>query len=143
VLRFEQKRRRLTIIIVVIVFAKQRLRDDDQPRDRVNGKERGWPRQAPVSDIHLICQRIIPSRQRAWLAERIDRIEVFYLPSYAPEFNPDERINADMERAISAKAPVRTKAKLKTVAEEDMTMIAASPERVRASFHDPRVRYAA
>ena len=27
-----------------------------------------------------------------WLAERTDRIEVFYLPSYAPELNPDERL---------------------------------------------------
>ena len=27
---------------------------------------------------------------KAWLEERKDRIEVFYLPSYAPELNPDE-----------------------------------------------------
>ena len=43
---------------------------------------------------------------KAWLAERTDRIEVFYLPSYAPDLNPDERLNADMKHAIGAK--VRT-----------------------------------
>ena len=27
---------------------------------------------------------------KAWLTERTDRIEVFYLPSYSPDLNPDE-----------------------------------------------------
>jgi transposase len=80
---------------------------------------------------------------KAWLAERSDRIEVFYLPSYAPELNPDERLNADMKHAIGAKVPVRTKSRLKAAAENHMTMIGKSPERVRAYFQDPRVKYAA
>ena len=80
---------------------------------------------------------------KAWLAERNDRIEVFDLPSYAPELNPDERLNADMKHAIGAKVPVRTKSKLKAAAEGHMTTIGKSPERVRAYFQDPRVKYAA
>jgi transposase len=80
---------------------------------------------------------------KAWLAERTDRIEVFYLPSYAPELNPDERLNADMKHAIGSKVPVRTKSKLKTAAEDHMTTIGTAPERVRAYFQDPRVKYAA
>jgi transposase len=55
---------------------------------------------------------------KAWLTGRSDRIEVFYLPSYAPELNPDERLNADMKHAIGAKVPVRTKSKLKAAAED-------------------------
>ena len=69
--------------------------------------------------------------------------EQFYLPSYAPELNPDERLNADMKHAIGAKVPVRTKSKLKAAVEDHMTMIGTSPERVRAYFQDPRVKYAA
>jgi transposase len=80
---------------------------------------------------------------KAWLEERKDRIEVFYLPSYAPELNPDERLNGDLKQAIGAKVPVRTKAKLKTAAEEHMQTIAHSPNRVRAYFQDPKVKYAA
>jgi transposase len=80
---------------------------------------------------------------KAWLAERTDRIEVFYLPSYAPELNPDERLNADMKHAIGSKVPVRTKSNLKTAAENHMTTIGTAPERVRAYFQDPRVTYAA
>jgi len=80
---------------------------------------------------------------KAWLEERKDRIEIFYLPSYAPELNPDERLNADMKHAITSKVAVRTKAKLKTAAQNHMALIGRSPERVRAYFRDPRVKYAA
>ena len=80
---------------------------------------------------------------KAWLAGRTDRIEVFYLPSYAPELNPDERLNADMKHAIGSKVPVRTKSSLKAAAENHMTTIGTAPDRVRAYFQDPRVKYAA
>ncbi|MFO1385428.1 MAG: IS630 family transposase [Chitinivorax sp.] len=36
---------------------------------------------------------------KAWLAERTAQIEVFYLPSYSPDLNPDERLNADLKHA--------------------------------------------
>ena len=80
---------------------------------------------------------------KAWLEERKDRMEVFYLPSYAPELNPDERLNGDLKQAIGAKVPARTKAKLKIAAEEHMQTIVRSPNRVRAYFQDPKVKYAA
>ena len=48
-----------------------------------------------------------------------------------------------MKHAIGAKVPVRTKSKLKAATEDHMTMIGTSPERVRAYFQDPRVKYAA
>ncbi len=38
---------------------------------------------------------------KAWLAERRRGIEVFFLPSYTPELNPDTRLNADIKHAIS------------------------------------------
>jgi transposase len=80
---------------------------------------------------------------KAWLEERKDRMEVFYLPSYAPELNPDERLNGDLKQAIGAKVPARTKAKLKIAAEEHMQTIVRSPNRVRAYFQDPKVKHAA
>jgi hypothetical protein len=45
----------------------------------------------------------------AWLAEHVDEIEVFYLPSYSPELNPDEMANADLKQAVTKLAPARTK----------------------------------
>jgi transposase len=80
---------------------------------------------------------------KAWVAERIDQIEVFYLPSYSPQLNPEERLNADLKQEMGKRVPVRTKAKLREAANQHMTMLDKSPERVMAYFQDSRVRYAA
>ncbi|MHA6907985.1 transposase [Ralstonia pseudosolanacearum] len=80
---------------------------------------------------------------KAWLAEHAKHIEVFYLPSYSPELNPGERLNADLKHAIGSKMPVRTKAKLRAAADEHMQFVAANAARVRSYFQDPFAKYAA
>jgi transposase len=80
---------------------------------------------------------------KAWLAEQSAEIEVFYLPSYSPELNPDERLNASLKHAIATKVPMKTKAKPQTAAERHMNELGAAPERVTAFCRDPRVAYAA
>ncbi len=45
---------------------------------------------------------------KAWVAEQKDDIELFYLPSYSPELNPEERLNADLKQEMSKRVPVRT-----------------------------------
>ena len=80
---------------------------------------------------------------KAWLAEHQERIEVFYLPSYSPELNPDERLNADLKHALGSRVQTRTKDKLKAATKAHMDMLEQSPERVRLYFQDPRVKYAA
>lgn len=80
---------------------------------------------------------------KAWLADHGDEIEVFYLPSYSPELNPDERLNADLKQAMGTKVPARSKPKLWKAAKQHMTQLEAQPHRVRAYFQDPRVKYAA
>ena len=80
---------------------------------------------------------------KAWLAKHTNHIEVFYLPSYSPELNPEERLNADLKQAMGKKVPVRTKAKLREAANEHMLMIEQSPERVKSFFGDAKVKYAA
>jgi transposase len=36
----------------------------------------------------------------AWLADRKDRIEVFYFPPYSPEINPDEHLSRDFKSEL-------------------------------------------
>ncbi len=74
---------------------------------------------------------------------RKDQIELFYLPSYSPQLNPEERLNADLKQEMGKRVPVRTKAKLREAANEHMTMLEKTPERVMSYFQDRRVRYAA
>jgi transposase len=80
---------------------------------------------------------------KAWLADHLDKMEIFYLPSYSPELNPEERLNSDLKQALGKRLPQRTKAKLKAAAQDHMAVLESSPERVRSYFQDPRVKYAA
>ncbi len=80
---------------------------------------------------------------KAWLAEHADAIEVFYLPSYSPELNPDEMANADIKQAVTILAPARTKLQLVKATARHLRSVQRQPERIRKYFqHDP-VRYAA
>jgi transposase len=80
---------------------------------------------------------------KAWLAQHSAQIEVFFLPSYRPELNPDELANADLKQAVTSKAPARTKAQLIKAAARHLRSVQKQPHRVRRYFqHDP-VRYAA
>jgi transposase len=80
---------------------------------------------------------------KAWLEQHSEQIEVFYLPSYSPELNPDERLNADLKQAMGAQVPARTKPKLRKAATDHMEQLETEPHRVKAYFQDPRVKYAA
>jgi transposase len=80
---------------------------------------------------------------KAWVAEHKDQIELFYLPSYSPQLNPEERLNADLKQEMSKRVPVRTKTKLREAANDHMHMLERTPERVIGYFQDRRVRYAA
>ena len=50
---------------------------------------------------------------KAWALQNAQKIELFYLPSYSSELNPEERLNADLKHAITSKVPIPTKAKLR------------------------------
>ena len=80
---------------------------------------------------------------KAWVAERKDQIELFYLPSYSPQLNPEERLNADLKQEMGKRVPVRTKAKLRDATSAHMMMLEQNPERVMSYFQDRRVKYAA
>ena len=79
---------------------------------------------------------------KAWALENFEKIELFYLPSYSPELNPEERLNADLKHAMTSKVPVRTEVKLRQAATEHMTMLEQTPGRVKKYFGDPKVAYA-
>ena len=36
----------------------------------------------------------------AWLEKRTDKIEIFFLPPYAPEYNPDEYLNHALKISV-------------------------------------------
>jgi transposase len=96
--------------------------------------------------VFLILDRLRVHRAaavREWLAQHKAQIEVSYLPSYSPDLNPDEGLNADLKQHITRKAPMRRKQALKHAAISHMRRLAKSPARVRSFFRQKSMRYAA
>lgn len=79
----------------------------------------------------------------AWLAERKDRIEVFYLPPYAPENNPDEYLNRDFKTVRRSSDRAESKKVLLQKAAAFMVFLVKTPERVMAYIKHSAVQYAA
>jgi transposase len=96
--------------------------------------------------VFLILDRLPVHRAapvRAWLAERGAEIEVFYLPPYSPDLNPDEGLDADLKQAVTRKPPARDKPQLKRAVIGHMRKLSKSPGRVRSFFRHGIFRYAA
>lgn len=79
----------------------------------------------------------------AWATENADRIELFYLPPYAPERNPDEYVNNDVKQAMGRRSTPLDKAAMKAGLKSHMRGLQRRPEKVRSFFQAPDVRYAA
>lgn len=78
-----------------------------------------------------------------WLADKTDRIELAFLPPYNPEANPDEYLNHDFKTALRLGPVSHNRDSLLEKALAFMTRLTTWPERVRAYFQHPKVRYAA
>ena len=77
------------------------------------------------------------------LADKAEKIEVFYAPSDSPQLNPNERLNVDLKYAIGSTVPARTKTKFKAAATQHTQMLNANFERTKSDFDDPHCAYAA
>lgn len=67
--------------------------------------------------IYLILDnlRVHHSKKvKEWEEEHKEDIELFYLPSYSPEKNPDEYLNCDLKHGLSMKSAPKNEQQLKT-----------------------------
>jgi transposase len=80
---------------------------------------------------------------REWLEKHREEIEVFYLPSYSPELNPDEYLNRDLKLSVHRGKPARTKTQLKRKTIGHLRKLQKLPKRIIKYFKDPNIAYAA
>jgi len=80
---------------------------------------------------------------QAWVAARRDQIELFFLPAYAPEHNPDEFLHSDLKRHLGRRPAAKDKAGLESRLRGYLRRLQRQPDRVRAFFQAPTTRYAA
>ena len=79
----------------------------------------------------------------AWVGDRKEQIELFFLPAYAPELNPDEMLNANLKAAVTSQAPNRRKGQLKRTAIGHLRHLQKTPAKVKQFFQKDSVKYAA
>lgn len=79
---------------------------------------------------------------KAWLDERENEIQVFYLPSYAPEYNPDEYLNGNLKRDIASKEHAHTIDKMEKNARSFMEKMESDPEHIISFFRHEKLKYA-
>jgi transposase len=82
-------------------------------------------------------------RVRAWLASHAHEIELFYLPAYAPEHNPDEYLNNDLKQKLRQAPQPGSKDDLVKNTRTELRSIQRRPARVRSYFRPAPVQYAA
>lgn len=147
VIRVNSKRHGLSIISTVTNKGQMRWKifdgalNSDILIDFLRRLIKGAPRKIFLVLDNLRVHHCKPVK--AWLAKHTDAIEVFYLPSYSPELNPDEMANADIKQAVTKQAPARTKLQLVKATSRHLRSVQKQPDRIRGYFqHDP-VKYAA
>jgi transposase len=96
--------------------------------------------------VFLIVDRLrahMTPAVQAWVAAHQERLEVFYLPPYAPELNPDEYLNNDLKGQVNATGLPHDKTEVRSHIQAFMRRLLHLPEHVMNYFQHPSVQYAA
>jgi transposase len=80
---------------------------------------------------------------KAWVEENKEYIELFFLPSYSPERNPDEYLNCDLKQGLSQKPSPKNEGKLRDNLQEHMDLLQSDQQRVEKYFRHKDIKYAA
>lgn len=78
----------------------------------------------------------------AWLTEHQQEIELFYLPPYSPEYNPDEYLNSDLKREMDKLPIPGTEEELSRNARSVLKRTQKSSSRVKSYFGTRFTKYA-
>lgn len=88
-----------------------------------------------VDNLRVLKSKVV----KQWAEEHKDRIELFFLPPYSPEINPDEYVNRALKTELRSRAPAPIH-KLKERTHCFMAKMSKSVSKIRKNKH---VRYAA
>jgi transposase len=79
---------------------------------------------------------------KEWLENKA-KIKVFYLPSYSPELNPDERLNRDLKTHFHNGSTVKNDKEFKNKIVSFLLRVQKQPLRIKNYFNSDYARYAA
>src|SRR5215469_5599849 len=76
-----------------------------------------------------------------WLMDRKDRIELFFLPPYSPDLNPDEWVWKNVKHDTIYRVVPQYPGHLFEIASQALRALWKSPEKIRGFFADPNLAY--
>jgi len=79
---------------------------------------------------------------KEWLLLNKDKVRIFFLPPYAPEYNPDEYFNGNVKREMAKLSAVKTADELKSNARKIVRKIQSRASHVASYFKNKWVHYA-
>lgn len=82
-------------------------------------------------------------RVKSWVEKNQEKIQLFFLPSYSPELNPDEYLNCDLKGALSNTPAPKDKKDLKSKVRGHMKLLQRRKNRVKSYFKHCSIKYAA
>ena len=80
---------------------------------------------------------------KEWAKRHEESIELFFLPSYSPERNPDEYLNCDLKHGMSQKPSPKDEGQMIKNVKAHMLLIQRNPKRVMSYFKNENINYAA
>jgi len=80
---------------------------------------------------------------KEWVKKHHEKIEVFYLPSYSPEMNPDEFFNGTLKREITKHGNANTKSELISNVRTSARSIQRNEKLIQNLFKAKSILYAA
>ncbi len=92
--------------------------------------------------IYLILDNLRAHHSKAvteWTEEHKEKIALFYLLPYSPEYNPDEYLNHDLKQSIGLREMVKDKEELQDRADEFMNGLASDTDHVKSYFDHPKL----
>jgi len=72
-----------------------------------------------------------------------DRLQLFFLPPYSPELNPDERVWNDLKNNAVGRKFISSPKDLNKAVISHLRLVQKSPDRVRSYFQNETTKYAA
>ena len=92
--------------------------------------------------VHLVVDGLPAhktKRVKEYIASTKGKLTLHFLPGYAPELNPDERVWSHMKRTGVARTPLRKGKNLRDKVEAQLAAIKKLPKLVRSFFKAPSV----
>jgi len=96
--------------------------------------------------IFLIVDRgpaHVARKTKAFVESLNGRLQLFYLPPYSPDRNPDELVWKHLKADTVGRMAITDKADFKTKVRSSMRHLQNNPEKIRSFYQKPSLKYAA